>query len=298
MWQCAIDRRKEYRAGDWRWFRAMLLLLPWFRLDPWVIALPFDLSIKLQPFGMFAVVAMFVCAYFARRRADQLGLDRQLLSSFLSRVTLVGIISAYVLNIVLYAPEQLTEIRAQPWKLFTRWYGLSSYGGFVGGALAAWHFTYKRGAPLLRLGDAWCFSFPFAWFFARMGCFCVHDHPGVASDFALAIADWNGSGIARHDLGLYEVLWSVPVALLFWRISHNAPRPGLYLALLSCTYGPTRFALDFLRADEANGGDIRYAAFTPAQYLSLALTTFGTALLLHQRNQRPHDAKLVSVPRA
>ncbi|HTU61202.1 MAG TPA: prolipoprotein diacylglyceryl transferase family protein, partial [Polyangiales bacterium] len=117
------------------------------------------------------------------------------------------------------------------------------------------------------------------WFFARMGCFCVHDHPGLPSDFALAVADWNGSGIARHDLGLYEASWCVPVALWFWHSQRTQPRAGYYLGLISVAYGPVRFALDFLRTDAAHGGDLRYAGLTPAQYLSAALAVFGIIFL-------------------
>ena len=251
------------------------LLIPWFELRPWPIALPFGASITLQPFGVLAAIALLVCHHFAAVRAEQLSICRKLLADFLTRVTLVGIISAYVLNIAMYLPDQWSEIAARPSLLVTRWYGLSSYGGFIGGALAACHFTYTRRASLVKLGDIWCFSFPFAWFFARMGCFCVHDHPGVVSDFALAVADWKGSGLARHDLGLYEVLWSVPVALWFWWARRRYLVPGVYLGLLCAAYGPVRFALDFLRASDLQGGDIRYAGLTPAQYLSLALTLFG-----------------------
>ena len=263
-----------------------LLLIPWFRLEPWSVSLPFGMSFDVQPFGVLAAVALMVCFRMAAVRGQQLQLDQRELSDFIGRVTLVGVISAYLLNIVLYAPEAWPEIAAQPWRLVTHWYGLSSYGGFIGGTLAACHFAYVRGSSLLKLGDAWCFSFPFAWFFARLGCFCVHDHPGVASDFALAIADWNGSGVARHDLGLYEVLWCVPVALLFWRSRLTRPAAGYYLGLISVAYGPVRFALDFLRTDAAHGGDMRYAGLTPAQYLSLALAAFGFWFLRRLDNHR------------
>lgn len=257
-----------------------LLLIPWFRLEPWPIPLPFGLTFHVQPFGVLAALALLVCYRAAAVRAKQLQLAERDLTDFLARVTLVGIVGAYLLNIVLYTPEALPELVAEPWRLVTHWYGLSSYGGFIAGSLAACHFAYARRVSLLKLGDAWCFAFPFAWFFARLGCFAVHDHPGVASDFALAVADWNRSGIARHDLGLYEVLWSVPVALWFWHSSMPRRAPGYYLGLLCGAYGPIRFALDFLRADAANGGDVRYAGLTPAQYLSLALAAFGIVFTL------------------
>ena len=259
------------------------LLIPWFKLEPISLGWPDGPALKVQPFGVLAALAMLVSARFAARRAAQLGIHPSLLSSFLTRVTIVGVVSAYVLNIVMYAPDEVRQIVAQPARLLQHWYGLSSYGGFLGGAMAAWWFARRRGASLLALGDAWCFGFPFGWFFARLGCFSVHDHPGVASDFFLAVADYNGGGVARHDLGLYEVLWSVPVLLWFWRSSLERRAAGYYLAQLLCLYGPVRFVLDFLRAPDAIGGDIRYAGLTPAQYLSMLVAAIGMALCVRLR---------------
>jgi len=270
-----------------------MLLIPWFKLEPISIALPYGIALKLQPFGVLAAIAMLVSARLGARRATQLELAPKLFSDFLTCVTAIGIVSAYVLNIVMYAPDELRAIAMQPSRLLERWYGLSSYGGFIGGALTAWWFARRRQVALLALGDAWCFGFPFGWIFARLGCFFVHDHPGLVSDFALAVASYDG-GPARHDLGLYEALWSVPVALWFWFCSRKRQVPGFYLGCLLTLYGSSRFALDFLRADAFSGGDIRYAGLTPAQYLSLLVTLTGAALLTHlrmsqlQRERAPH----------
>jgi phosphatidylglycerol:prolipoprotein diacylglycerol transferase len=194
------------------------------------------------------------------------------------------LIAAYLLNIAMYSPEQVWAIVHQPSLLVRRWYGLSSYGGFIGGTLAAVWFARRRKLSLLALGDAWCFAFPFAWVFARLGCFSVHDHPGVPSTFFLAVADYDHSGIARHDLGLYEALASVPLAAWFWFRSHRRQATGSYLALVATYYGPVRFALDFLRAPASEGGDVRYLGLTPAQYLSLALGGVGVVLALRLRH--------------
>jgi phosphatidylglycerol---prolipoprotein diacylglyceryl transferase len=276
-----------------------LALIPWFKLEPLSLPIPVLGSIKLQPFGVFAALAILAGSRAAERRAAQrvlrpgemgggLGLSREVLSSFLSWTTAVGLVSAYVLNVVMYEPERLVEIAHDPSLLIRRWTGLSSYGGFIGGTLTALVFARWRKLALVPLGDAWCFAMPFAWVLARSGCFVVHDHPGLPSDFFLAVADYDHSGIARHDLGLYEVLWAIPVALLFWWRSQRPARAGYYLGLLPLSYGPVRFALDFLRADKLEGGDARYFALTPAQYLSLLLTLAGVGLCLRYcRQPRP-----------
>lgn len=261
------------------------LLIPWFKLEPLQLG-----PLKLQPFGVFAGMAMLVGSHFAQRRAAQLDLPREVMSQFLTQTTLFGLIAAYFLNIAMYSPDALLEILLRPKSLIDRWYGLSSYGGFIGGTLAAWAFARRHKLSLRALGDAWCYALPFAWVFARLGCFSVHDHPGLPSDFFLAVADYNHGGVARHDLGLYEALWSIPVASWFWWRSQERREPGYFLGLLACSYGPVRFALDFLRAGTLEGGDIRYFGFTPAQYLSLALSLFGVLFCLSLRVPQPARA--------
>jgi phosphatidylglycerol:prolipoprotein diacylglycerol transferase len=255
------------------------LLIPWFRLEPLAIPLPWAGELRIQPFGVLAAVAILVGVRFARLRARQLGVGERDLIDFLTWTTAVGLASAYVLNAVLYHPQELLAAAREPSRLLSRYWGLSSYGGFLGGTLTAIVFIRRRGLPLTPLADVWCFAIPFAWIFARTGCFVVHDHPGAVSDFWLAVDRYGGSGPPRHDLGLYEVLWSLGVAPLFFWLARR-PRPaGFFVGLLLLLYGPMRFGLDFLRIAEAEGGDARYLGLTPAQYFSLAITILGVLLI-------------------
>jgi len=255
-----------------------LLLIPWFKLEP--IALPFLESVKIQPFGLLAALAIVVGGHFARQRAAQLGVSEDTLTTFLTWTTGVGLVSAYVLNAVMYSPGELLEALGEPRKLFSRYWGLSSYGGFAGGTLTAFVLCWRRRLPLAALADVWCYAIAFAWVFARMGCFVVHDHPGVASDFFLAVDDYDLKGVARHDLGLYEVLWSLVVAPLFYVLARRGARKGTFVLAIALLYGPLRFGLDFLRVSAAEGGDSRYLGLTPAQYFSLALTLFGVVFAM------------------
>ncbi|HEY4102249.1 MAG TPA: prolipoprotein diacylglyceryl transferase family protein, partial [Polyangiaceae bacterium] len=118
--------------------------------------------------------------------------------------------------------------------------------------------------------------FPAAWVFGRMGCSVAHDHPGIASDLWFAV-QYPGGG--RFDLGLYEMLLTIPLALAFLYLRRK-PRPwGFYLGAMSIAYAPVRFALDFLRVKESNGlsgaVDPRYGGLTPAQWACFALLGAG-----------------------
>jgi len=123
---------------------------------------------------------------------------------------------------------------------------------------------------------------PVGWAFGRAGCATAHDHPGLLSDSLFAVRYPGGS---RFDLGLLELLLTIPLALTFLYLAKK-PRPwGFFSALACVTYAPLRFALDFLREHEGVPGDIhgaidpRYFFLTPAQWECFALLGFGIYML-------------------
>jgi prolipoprotein diacylglyceryltransferase len=153
--------------------------------------------------------------------------------------------------------------------------GLSSYGGFFGSILGLLVWKLRRGFSMVAVGDGALFAFPIGWAFGRTGCFITHDHPGKVSDFFLAVDNYNLQGQPRHDLGLYEVFWSVAVTGLFFFLARKRRRRGFYMGLICILYAPVRFFLDFLRAEPDLGGDIRYFMLTPGQWSSFALLAVG-----------------------
>src|SRR5690606_19181138 len=77
----------------------------------------------------------------------------------------------------------------------------------------------------------------------------------------------------------YEVLWSLGAIGVFLLLARKRRPAGFYAALLPILYTPVRFFLDYLRAEPAEGGDVRYMGFTPGQYASLAMLLFGFWLM-------------------
>jgi len=97
----------------------------------------------------------------------------------------------------------------------------------------------------------------------------------------------HGLGVVpRLDLGLIEMLLTIPLALAFLWAWHRKPtRPlGFYTGWMCVAYAPVRFFLDFLRVGEndplvGNGGDPRYAGLTPAQWACFGLLALGLYFL-------------------
>ena len=97
----------------------------------------------------------------------------------------------------------------------------------------------------------------------------------------------------RHDLGFYEVLYSLLIIGLFVWLERRKRRPvGFYCVLLPVVYAPVRFFLDFLRAAPLEGGDVRYAGLTPAQWASILM--LGVGLAVWQFAVKPYNARAAS----
>lgn len=264
-----------------------LLFIPWFRLESWDIPLPFSLPIlgdtlSIQPFGVLVATGVLLGAWVAGRFARRNGLDPVATGDLVTYAVVSGFIFGYFLNGLFYERETLLEVLRHPSLFFSTWLGLSSYGGFFGGILGCFLWRYRKKTPLLPYANAVCFALPFGWLFGRLGCFVVHDHPGKITDFPLAVANYRFGAPPyepRHDLGLYEVIFSLLIIALFLWLERRRRRPaGFYCVLLPLLYAPVRFFLDFLRAPPLEGGDVRYGGLTPAQWSSVLMVCIGLAV--------------------
>jgi phosphatidylglycerol:prolipoprotein diacylglycerol transferase len=275
-----------------------LLFIPWFRLESWDIPLPFSLpvlgdTLSIQPFGVLVAAGVLLGAWVAGRFAQRNDLDPVIAGDLVTYAVVTGFILGYFLNGLFYERDTLVQILGDPSLFFSTWLGLSSYGGFFGGILGCFIWRYRKKIPLLPYANTVCFGLPFGWFFGRMGCFVVHDHPGKVTDFVLAVADYRFGAPPyqpRHDLGLYEMIYSALIIVLFVGLEHRSRRSvGFYCVLLPLVYAPVRFFLDFLRATPLEGGDVRYAGLTPAQWSSILMVCVGLAVW--QFAVKPYEAE-------
>src|SRR5262249_62423117 len=101
------------------------------------------------------------------------------------------------------------------------------------------------------------------------------------SEFLLAVRFSDGP---RHDLGLYELLYTVLVLVPAVVVLNRRSRPpGTSVAVLSLLYAPARFLLDFLRQTDLPGAAVPYLCLALAQYGCIVLAGIGIALLMRIR---------------
>jgi len=238
------------------------------------------LPFSLKPFGALVAAGVYLGSYLAIRQGRRLGLNERALTSFIVWVVGFGFLGGHVFDVLFYYPGRVLE---DPLSLVRLWDGLSSFGGFAGAVIGMLLWKRRHRKSVLRYADVVSSAFPAAWVLGRMGCSVAHDHPGIRSEFWLAV-QYPGGG--RFDLGFLEMLLTIPLATAFL-VLRRRPRPwGFYAATMSIAYAPVRFALDFLRIrgesplGELGAVDPRYGPFTPAQWACLALLGFGVFLFL------------------
>lgn len=263
------------------------MALPWYKPEPIVIPLfegsGFLEQIVLHPFGMLVAMGALGGVKVATWRAEKLGLHPRAVGELAGYQLVVAFTLAHVFDAIFYHWEVVVE---NPLFVLQLWNGLSSFGGFLGAALGSVLWVRHRKASFRVFADPIAFSFPFGWFFGRLGCFSVHDHPGNVTDFPLAVADYQVHGgvppwQTRHDLGLYEVFWCMAMMALFLWLGRTKRPHGFYLAILPLLYAPVRFGLDFLRATDIASADTRYAGLTPGHYGAIGLFLAGLGMAWH-----------------
>ncbi len=249
--------------------------------------------LHIQVWGLFVSLGILAALFVGYRRVRRLGLDRQAYLDMSAWMIVAALAGARLAHAAFYDPGPFLN---DPWELLRLWHGgMSVYGGFFGAAAAALVYTRVRKLPFLVYADAFAFALPLGLAIGRLGCFFIHDHPGVLSASFLAV-DYPGG--SRLDHGLLLSLVDLAIFALFAVLEltrrQRSRRP--YLAVFMLAYGAARFGLDFWRAWDLPGSDARYLGLTPAQYFSLALAAAGLVILLRNRRMDPPKPASVVPP--
>ncbi len=258
----------------------LLAAIPWFQIPPLRIG-----PLAIEPFGVLAAAGVYLASLLLVRRAREEGLDPAPLTSFATWALAGGIVGGHLVHLFLYHPE---ELRSGGFlQVLKVWDGLSSTGGVLGGLAAGALFFSRRRLSFARYGDVIAPSVAPGWAVARLGCFAVHDHPGVRTSFPLAVVFPDGP---RHDLGFYDALLLAAITLVLYGLRRRGALRGSLLAALALLYGAGRFAFDFLRARDLPYVDARYLGLTPAQYFCVGLVVYGGGALLARRRRSGADS--------
>src|SRR3954465_6981526 len=86
----------------------------------------------IQSFGIIVAAGGLIGAALLRRYAEWHGVSDDDIRGLTGWITITGFIGAHVFDVLAY---QWHELDQDPLLLFKIWAGISSYGGFIGGAM-------------------------------------------------------------------------------------------------------------------------------------------------------------------
>jgi phosphatidylglycerol:prolipoprotein diacylglycerol transferase len=261
--------------------------------------------LPIQAFGVIVAAGVLIGAALLRRYAEWHGVHDDNIRGLLGWITVTGFLGAHWFDVIAYQADkpwfEFKGWRPGEWPLFFQlWSGISSYGGFLGGAMGFAFYVWWKRLDARLMADIGIVGLLPAFSIGRIGCTVVSDHIGRSVDpnawYSFLAMDYPTSeklahsGIAElvHDnpalktaelipawnLGFIELLWLIPVnALILWLAFRKKRVPAGFLIVLSgVLYAPVRFFLDFLRPENS---DPRYLDLTFAQWASLL--AFGAA---------------------
>jgi phosphatidylglycerol---prolipoprotein diacylglyceryl transferase len=270
---------------------ASVAALPYFHMGS------IDLGVPIQSFGVIVAAGVLIGAALLRRYAEWHGVSDEHIRGITGWITVSGFIGAHVFDVLAY---QWHDLMDNPLLFVEIWKGISSYGGFIGGAIGFAIYVWWKRLPARLFADICIVGLLPAFSIGRIGCTVVSDHIGAAVDpsswYSFLAMDYpraqNLAHLAEHypgtsefirawNLGLIELLYLIPVnALILWLAFRPRKRPntGFLIVLTALLYAPVRFGLDFLRPEET---DPRYFGLTFAQWASILV--FGVAVYVAAR---------------
>ena len=154
---------------------------------------------------------------------------------------------------------------------------MSFHGGFTGCVVAVLLFGYKRGIPVLSLGDITCAVGPIGLFLGRIANFINGELWGRPTDVPWAMIFPSGGPLPRHPSQLYEATLEGLVLLVVLALLMRAgalKRPGLIIGCFAVGYAIARSFCEFFREPDAQLGFL-WGGATMGQLLSVPLFLAG-----------------------
>lgn len=222
----------------------------------------------------------------------------------LTAMILAVILGGRMGYVLFYQPAYFA---ANPLDILRIWDGgMSFHGGFAGVILGVLWFCWRRGLPVLAVGDAVAAVAPIGIFFGRLANFVNGELWGRATTKPWGVLfpdprsqqcpDWFIGVCARHPSQLYEAALegAVLFAVMVWGIRRGwLAHPGRLIGVFLLGYGAARMFVELFRQPDAQfaGPDnpIGFAfrlgevGLTMGQILSLPMVLAGAVILYRVR---------------
>jgi phosphatidylglycerol---prolipoprotein diacylglyceryl transferase len=210
---------------------------------------------EITSFGAMVALAALVGYLLFQRELRQSGLPETATDAVLAGL-MGGIAGAKLLWV-------LEHLEYDTWTnlLFSR-AGMSWFGGFAGGLLAASVLMRRRRLPLLPVIAAATPALAIGHAIGRVGCLLVGDDYGIPSTLPWAMAFPQGlppTDVAVHPTQIYEAIALVPIAIWLVRLRRRAVPDAAVIGTYLLLTASVRFLIQWIRVYDPVVGPLGFA---------------------------------------
>lgn len=266
--------------------------------------------LSIQLYGIILMLGVVAGTFLAQREARRKGENPEVVWDGLIWVLVAGIIGARLWHILTPPPSMVAQgittayYLTHPLDALAIWRGgLGIPGAIIGGVIALFAFTRRRGVPSLTWLDIAAPALALGQAIGRWGNFVNQELYGAPTNLPWAIFIEPHKRLPAyldqayyHPLFLYESLWNLVNALLLLWLGRRLVgrlRPGDIFLTYLIAYPTGRFLLEFLRLDSSQvaGLNINQTVMTVVGLVALLSLLFRHRLI--QWIQRPSRAASV-----
>lgn len=240
-------------------------------------------SFKLASFGVMMVFALLAGLIIARKRAPSHGVTPDQVADVSFWLILAGILGSrlfFVAQEYKYYSTHISEL------LTIQFQGLTSFGGFIVGSLAAAYVCKKKGISPLTYLDVIAPAFLIGHAIGRIGCLlngCCHGAPAKSAfPFTVFSVENKQYNVPAQ---MYDSVMNLGAFFLLIWLEKRFPKQGFAFGMMMVLHGFARFIYEFFRAG-ASSTTIGNLPFTEGHVMALAIMIVGTYFAARNRKAK------------
>lgn len=232
--------------------------------------------ITIYYFSIFFLLSCALFSFLFWRALRDRGVEEEKIFD----LTLYSALAAIIGARLTFAASHWSLFNSDWLRILALWVtpGLSLYGGFLAGGIAAFLILRSLKIRLVWVLDAFALSFPLALALGRMGALLDGSEVGRLTPFPFGIHYVGHAGL-RHPVQLYEIFGLIIIFILLIWLNSRSRSSRSVLSLL----GPISVTLAsfwFFLLEFIKDGSVYWAGVSPNQWLLVFIFAQSVAMIL------------------